>query len=231
MTASRRTSLVAGTLFVVATLAALAGAALTPDLTGPERLASAAAGSLGAARGGALLTLLAAVTGAGIAVVLFPVLTRTHPALAAGALIARAVEAVFYGVSVVALLGLLSLAGATDAPSVRLGDALAGVRMHASAIGVVAVALGTMLYSTAFYRARLVPRWLAAWGGAAAALLLISAARAILLDVPVTSCVVLAAPIFVQELVLAGWLLVRGFSPASTDVVRSEGMVAETAGV
>lgn len=217
MTPSRRAAIATGTLLLVALVAVLVADAVRPALTSdvltavgdaPERLAV-----------GALCYLLAAGTSVGIAIALYPVLRPTAPGLALAAVVFRTIEASFYIVAVVALLGLRPLAealraGAPDeTATVRLlADALLAGRGHATVIGVVAFAVGAACYYTVLYRARLVPRWLSGWGLVAVVLLAVSCVLSLVADRPVTGNIVLAVPIAVQEAVLGVWLLVRGFA-------------------
>ena len=70
---------------------------------------------------------------------------------------------------------------------------------------------GLILYSL-LLRSALVPAWLAAWGLAGAALILVEGVLEMYqLDLPVFVQAVLTAPIAVNEMVLAVWLIVRGF--------------------
>ena len=81
--------------------------------------------------------------------------------------------------------------------------------------GILAFYLGATVYYAVFFRSRLIPRWLSGWGIAATTLGL-TAALLVFFDVAdmfSTLHVALNVPIFLNELVLAGWLLVRGFSP------------------
>lgn len=80
-------------------------------------------------------------------------------------------------------------------------------------IGVLAFYVGASMYYFVFYRARLIPRWLSGWGLAGTAL---GAVAGLLVLFRVTGYmsapqVALNLPIGVNEIVLAIWLLVRGF--------------------
>ena len=68
------------------------------------------------------------------------------------------------------------------------------------------------------YRSRLIPRWLSAWGLLGAALLVVSTVMSGLAqDFGFTTVnTVLNIPIGLQEMVLAVWLIVRGFSQPPT---------------
>jgi len=95
-----------------------------------------------------------------------------------------------------------------------IADALLGMREHSTLVGVFAFTLGALMYYTVFYRARLVPRWLSGWGIAATLLMMIACLLSLFSNSPVTGYTFLFLPILVQEMVLAGWLLVNGFRPS-----------------
>jgi hypothetical protein len=87
-----------------------------------------------------------------------------------------------------------------------------------SALGYVpAFCIGASIYYTVFYRTRLVPRWLSAWGLLGLALLLGSNLAVVFgfLDSTSPLVAVLTLPILVQELVLAARLIIRGFDPSA----------------
>jgi uncharacterized membrane protein HdeD (DUF308 family) len=96
-----------------------------------------------------------------------------------------------------------------------IGDALLAVRAEAILAGVFAFVMGASMYYYLFYRSRLVPRWLSGWGLGAVLLMLVACLLALFSRNPVTSYVVLIIPIALQEMVLAVWLLAKGFSPAA----------------
>ena len=226
MTPIRRASLTVGALFVVATVSALAASAVEPVVNGTDALA-ALPDSSGAFMLAALLHLVAAGASVGIAVALYPVLRRAYPALALGSVVFRTIEAVFYTVGLVAALSVLPLARElVAAPADRhaeitgMAELMLGLREHATVAGVVAFCTGALLYYVALYRSGLLPRWLSAWGVLGAVSMLTACVLALWAGRPVTGYVVLALPIAVQEMVLAGWLLVRGFAaePARSPV-------------
>ena len=81
---------------------------------------------------------------------------------------------------------------------------------------VLTFGLGALMYYWVFYRSRLVPRWLSGWGLVGATLVTVSGLLVMFgLAVPLgTTQAVLALPIAVQEIVLAVWLIAKGFNPA-----------------
>jgi Domain of unknown function (DUF4386) len=216
---ARTTAIVTGVLFIVATVASVTATALEPALTGPDYLGGFSAHPNQAAAG-AFLYIVAALASAAIAVALYPVLKATGAGLALGSVVFRSLEAAMYLVGVVALLSLLTLgdrfaaAGAADRTSLQtIGDPMVSVRDHASLVGVFAFCLGALLYYHLFYRSRLIPRWLSGWGIAGIFLMLVACMMALFSDNPVTGYVPLAIPIGLQEMVLAAWLIIKGFGP------------------
>jgi hypothetical protein len=169
---------------------------------------------------GALLLLVAAFACAGIAVAMYPVVKRTDTGLALGSVVFRTLEAVMYMVAVVSLLSLSTLgqasiaAGAADQTALgAIGGLLLSLREHATLAGVFAFCLGAFLYYTAFFRSRLIPRWLSGWGIVAIGMLAAANVLALFAGRSVTDYLPMALPIFLQEMVLAVWLIARGFSP------------------
>ena len=78
---------------------------------------------------------------------------------------------------------------------------------------LLAFSLGGLLYYVVFYRSRLIPRWLSVWGIGGVVLLMVAAVLLIFGVISPLSPgqIALAVPIGVQEMVLAVWLIVKGF--------------------
>jgi hypothetical protein len=89
------------------------------------------------------------------------------------------------------------------------------MRDEAVLAGVFAFSAGALMYYLILYRFPLIPRWLSGWGIAAVLLMLLACFLALFSQSPVTSYTILAAPIAVQEMALAVWLIARGFRTSS----------------
>jgi Domain of unknown function (DUF4386) len=206
----------AGLLFIAATATSLIAAAFLGSLLdGPGFLATVSLHQ-GRLLTAGLFQLLAAFTSAAIAVTLYPVLRQHAPGMALGAVAFRLIEGVFYALSAAGALILVSLsdqltAGASAQAS---ADLVIDLRDAAGCVGVLAFYTGGTLYYLIFYRSRLIPRWLSAWGLAGTALGLVAGLLVLFQSIGTLSStqVALNLPIAVQEMVLAVWLIVKGLN-------------------
>ena len=71
------------------------------------------------------------------------------------------------------------------------------------------------MYNYLFFQSRLIPRWLSGFGIVAITSLTIACVLSLFSGNLITSYIPLASPIFVQEMVLAVWLIVKGFNPSA----------------
>jgi Domain of unknown function (DUF4386) len=222
MNTDRRTALSAGALFIIATAAILTATTISqPVLDHADYLTRVASGA-GQVNAAALLEFVAAAASAGIAISLYPVLRRWNVGLALGSVAFRIMEALLYIAGLVSLLSLVDLSRQfTDAsPAARvslqaIGDSLLSLRQEAGVAAVLAFSLGAFMYYYLFYRSRLIPRWLSGWGLVAIIFMALACVLAWFSHNPITGYVVLAAPIGVQEMVLAVWLIAKGFSSSA----------------
>jgi hypothetical protein len=207
-------------LFIVATAASLLSGPFLAPVTGSEYLTAAIHHTRVAT--GVLLGFIAALAAPGIAIALYPVLRRFGEGLALAAVGFRTIEGLFYALGMVVLLSLSTLSREfvdAGAPGDQHYQAL-GQTMLAQYHGLVdaglllAFSVGGLMYYLVFYRSKLIPTWLSAWGIAGAVLLLVAAVLVIFAVIGPLSAVqvALAAPIGVQEMVLAVWLIAKGFN-------------------
>lgn len=225
MSKDRRTAMVAGVLFIVATTAGLIGRVmlLDPILEGADILAKVAVNQTQVAAG-ALFGLVGFFTCAGIAIALYPVLRRYSEGLALGSVGLRIIEGVLYSIGAIAVLSMLTLArGLGEAGAAALssleasGALLLAVRSWAGIAGTLAFYPAGLMYYLVFYRSRLIPRWMSGWGivavvmGFTASILVVFQ----VVEPMTTPQIVLNLPIFLQEMVLAAWLISKGFSPSA----------------
>jgi hypothetical protein len=220
MNTTRKIAVITGVIFIIATVINLIASALTSVPTDTDYLTWLSAHS-NQVVGGALLYLISIFASGGIAIAMYPVLKEKNSGLALGSVVFRALEAAFYMVGLVSLLSLLTLsqqfitAGPTDRTTLQtIGNLLVHIRNHAVLVAVFAFCLGAFLYYTLFFQSRLIPRWLSGFGIVAILLMLTACVLSLFSGNRITSYIALASPILLQEMVLAVWLIVRGFNPS-----------------
>ena len=171
---------------------------------------------------GMLVELIWALAVVGIPVMIYPILKKRNEALALGFYSLRFIEAISTIVHCLILLTLLTLgqefvlAGAPDASYYQaLGTLLLAAREWVFNIGSGLVwSLSALLLNIILYETRLVPRWLSVWG-LIGAILSFGAYLSVFLSIHLTTW--LYAPIAVQEMAFAVWLILKGFNLSAID--------------
>ena len=233
MSSNRSIAVTTGVMFIIATLGSLASTALTASILGaPDYLARIWANE-GQFLLGAVFQLIGAVACPGIALAMYPVLKNHGVGFALASVGFRLIEGTLYVLIVVCLLLLVTVsheaataaAPAASAYSVTAVMLLAARDWLGPVGAVLTFGLGAFMYYWVMYRSRLVPRWLSGWGLAGVTLLMVSGLLVMFrLAVPLgTAQAILAIPIAVQEMVLAVWLIAKGFNPAAATAESADG--------
>jgi hypothetical protein len=165
----------------------------------------------------------------GMAVAVYPVIKRFSPSAAVAYVAARVLEMVTYIFGVISMLALVELgkqyvaSGAADAARFEpLGSILLGVPGWVGhiALDVAIFPLGAAVLYWVFFRTGLVPKWLSGWGLAGAALYWLAGVLVMFhVIAPLeTPHILLQSILGLQEIVLAVWLIARGFNPRAVKV-------------
>jgi hypothetical protein len=165
-----------------------------------------------------LLGMLTASMLVGIVITVFPLLRRNAGGMALWLLALASVSlavAVFEQISVMSMLSLSeahSRAGVAERESLQaLRVVVASARNWSHYVGLIIVGSTIFIFYTALFRLKLVPRALAAFGMAAAALQVIAVSMPLF---GISIVFLLLAPLGVSQLVLALWLITKGFDQA-----------------
>ena len=217
MNTYRKTAILVGALFIIATVACSISIFLTdPILDAPDYLTKVSANASQIIIA-ALLMLIDAIAVAAIAIVIFPVLKKHNTTLALGYVGARIIESVFFIFYVIILLSVMTVGRdfITAAPSEAshfqtTGNALMAVFDWTFTLGYgIVFTLSALLLNYALFQSKLVPRWLSLFGIIGAALsLLLNLFTFYSIELPEILDIVIA----VQEMVLAVWLIIKGFN-------------------
>jgi hypothetical protein len=178
----------------------------------------------------ALFILVMGLSLAMMPVIMFPILKRKNEALAVGYVVFRgALETFAYIAGAVCWLLLVVVAR-------QYADSVATVAVQFPSLGIMLVktkdifdgilsivfSLGLLMFYSVLYQARLVPRWISGWG--LIGVILYFASGLLMMPGLITSTTndVLQLPIFVQEMVLAVWMIVKGFNPSAITALSAK---------
>ena len=225
MNTYRKIAIIVGVLYIIGTVAGILSVVFsTPILDGPDFLTKVSANENQFITA-ALFVLLMGLSLALVPVVLFPILKKQDEALALGYIVFRgALETVTYIAMVITWLFLIIIgqeyvkAGASGAPYFQaLGVLFLKGNDSISTILVIVFSLGALVLYYLLYRSKLIPRWISVWGFIAITLHLVTGFLIIFqLMTPFSTInMVVNFPIFLQEMVMALWLIVKGFNPSA----------------
>jgi len=214
----RKISATVGVLYILGTVFGIASVALMNPISNAESYLIEIAGNNLRYISGAIAVLLMGVSLTFIPIVLFPILKRNYEKSALVCLVFRSgLEMVNYIFAALLALALLALAEnsvqlTSDAGIAYLiGDTLK--ELYGNPVLVIVFSIYAATLYAVFYRSKLIPRWISLFGFVAIALHF-SAGLLVLFGVQEdfsTSNLILNFPIFLQEMVMAFYLIIRGF--------------------
>jgi hypothetical protein len=221
MDSYRKTAIIVGALFIIATVSAILTIGILGTTLEPPGYLTAVATNETQVILAVICWLILAVSVLGIGVMMYPILKKYHGGLAQGYVALRLVETMCIVISSICLMTLLTMskefgAGTVDASYyLPTGSLLITLQDWSFSIGtLIFLGLGGLALNYGLYELKLVPKWLSLWGLIGATCIAIYGLLA-LFDLTTGSMIlnILAAPIAVQEMVFAVWLIVKGFNP------------------
>ncbi len=223
MNSNRKTAIIVGVLYIIGTVAGILSVVLTgPILDTPDYLVRTSANANQVIIG-ALFVLIMGLALAMVPVMMFPISRKHNEALALGYVVFRgALETVGYIATVICLLFLVTLSRAyvqAGAPDPSNFQALGTLLLDSNVISFTrsfVFNLGALMFYYLLYQSKLIPRWISGWGLIA---IIPNLAQPLLVMfglIKSSSTIdVLYLPMLVQEMVLAVWLIVKGFNPSA----------------
>ena len=167
---------------------------------------------------GSFLILMMGISLMAMTVFLYPIFRKDSKELAMGMILFRgALEGTFYFLSVLGFLALVVLGneyiitGADSAALQSMGNVLYWFQGRLAPTGSILFLVGAVCLYISFYRTRLIPRWLSVWGFIGTVLWLASQLlKFFSMDSGIGFYLeMVLAP---QEIVMAVWLIVKGFN-------------------
>ena len=218
MNSNRKRTIIAGSLYIVGTVAGVLSISTVADA--PDYLVKAAANA-NQVLSSALFQFIMTIAYLGFAITLYPILRKQMESLALGFLSFRIVAAVLNIIGFICLLLLLSLskqyvkAGTQDLSYFQtLGDLLRTGRDFVNHVAMIfATSVGGLMFYLLLFKTKLIPGWLSLWGFTGT-LFTIFASILIMfqkIEIITSTYIVLNLPLILLEIVLAIWLIAKGF--------------------
>jgi len=171
--------------------------------------------------GGVFLILMMGISLVAMTVFLYPIFRKDSEELAMGMVLFRgALEGTWYFVTALGFLALVALGneyvatGADSAALQSMGNVLYQFQASLAPVGPIFFLIGATCLYLSFYRTRLIPRWLSVWGFIAVVFYMASTLLKFFHMDPGIGFYLemVMAP---QEIVMAVWLIVKGFNPSA----------------
>ena len=215
MNSDKKTARIVGVLFIIATVSSVvSGTLIQSVIESPDDLANVAANKNPIMIGVLLLIALAASVVL-IPSLMFPILRKHNEKGALGYFGLRVIEAFTPIIDAICSLLLVTLsyeyvkAQTPNASYFRtLATLLLFARDWAFLLNPIIFGMGALLFYALLYQSKLIPRWLSAWGFIGAGLVVAAGVMGMFANFQI----ILALPIAVQEMVMAIWLMVKGFN-------------------
>ncbi len=228
----RTTAVTVGVLYLAATLSGGVAATVMAPLGSLSGSIAELAGSASRVWLAVVFELIMAVSVAAIACMFTPVLWRDgHTPGRQGLVVcylgSRLTEGALFLVGILGHLSLLGVSKAlTDSSSsaalaLPVSSALNVLSESSFALGQAVFCLGAAILYILLFVTRRVPRWLTLWGLIAAPLMLVASLLPLIHGGPgSTELSILHIPMMLQEMVLAVWLITRGFAAPQPEASR-----------
>jgi hypothetical protein len=224
--ASKKTAVIVGVLFIIGTIAGVLSVITTGSVFEGQNFLTNVAGNETRVALGALFVLTMGLSLAMVPVVIYPVLKKHNDVLALGYVVFRgALEPITYIGSVLSWLLLIPLSreyGSTAVANAAALQSMGTMILEAGKISAtlcsIVFPLGAIMLYAVLYQSKLIPRWLSVWGMAAVVLHMVVTGFGGLFSITSSLSTIqdiMAFPIFLQEMVMAVWLIVKGFNPAA----------------
>lgn len=218
MNSDRKRTIIAGVLYIAGIVAGVLS--ISAAIDAPDYLLKASANATQVLLA-ALFQFILTIAFIGFAVILYPVLRKCNESLALGFLSFRITAAVLNVIGFVILLLLLSLsqefvkAGTPDLYYFQtIGDLLRSGRDFVNHVAMVlASSAGGLMFYLLLYQSKLIPRWLSIWGLAGTVITIFASLLIMFdrIDILTPIYFFLNFPLVILEMVLAIWLIVKGF--------------------
>ncbi|MFC1785510.1 DUF4386 domain-containing protein [Candidatus Neomarinimicrobiota bacterium] len=222
MNSNRKTAIYAGIFIIMGMVAGVLS--VLPEVEGSNYLSEVSANQIKVLIGAFFQFTLVPIY-IGFALLLYPILKKYNESLAIGFVSFRIIAGIFQLIGVILLPIFILLSqeflksSTTDLSYFQLfGDVLKLGRDLSNHVGMMlATGLGNLILFYIFYKTKLIPRWLSSWGFIGNTLAMLASFLILfrIIDVIAPHFIFLTIPLVLQEIVLAIWLIAKGFNSST----------------
>lgn len=219
MNTNRRIAIITGILLFLSMVAGILS--IAPAIDTPEYLIKASANTIKVILS-ALFQFIMAIAYLGVAIALYPLLKRFNERLALGFLSFRIIAVVFILIGVIFLFLILTISqeyillGTKDSSYFQLIGGLlrSGRDLVNHVLMIIALNIGGIMFYIILFQSRLIPMWLSRWGLIGVTLTILASLLILFdfIEIITPIYILLNLPMALQELILAIWLLIKGFN-------------------
>ncbi len=232
MNTTRATAIIVGVLYIIGTVAGILSVIFTQPVVNAQDYLSVVTAHKNEMALGALFVLIMGFALALVPVLMYPITKKHNETLALGYIVFRGgLETVTYFGWVISWLLLVPLSQAyvnAGSPTGSHFQALGTLLLKAGEISGILTAivfpLGALMFYFVLFQSRLIPRWISVWGVIGVTLHLVGTGLLGMFGVtelPTILQLIVVLPILVQEMVMAMWMIVKGFNPAAIIPARA----------
>jgi hypothetical protein len=230
MNTHRKVAIIVGVLFIIATAVSILGQIMLPPIINAPEYLRIISENENKVITGVLLYFINSAAVVAISVMLFPIFRKQNETLALGYVASRIIESILVIACSVIILSLLTLsrqyggaASQEDYAFHALGASMLSISDWAWLVGVeIVFSLTAFILNVLLYQTKLVPRFISVWG-LVGAVLMFAEGLLRLFGLGSTSVVSMTfwIPIALNEMVLAVWLIGKGFDSSAIKLLHS----------
>ncbi len=225
MDSLRKTAVIVGLLFIIATVTAILTIGVLGEILETPLDFIEITENKNQIAISSILWIILAVSVLGIGVMMYPILKKFHEGVAMGYVTLRLTEAILIIIATISVLSLFTLSQefvAGDFEGINItpvGNLLIALQKWSFEIGtLIFLGLGGLFLYYPLYELKLVHRVLSIWGLIGAACVLLYGLLGLFgITADSVTLNLLAAPIAIQEMVFAVWLIAKGFDTSKID--------------
>jgi hypothetical protein len=229
MNSNKLAAKMVGILFILAAVSAVAGVLLYDPFLNSSDYLTKGSEYYDRVVLGALMELILVISAVGTATIMFPFLRKYNETIALWHVCFRFLEAIVITIGIISVLALLTLSkeyvagGATNIASYQAsGTILKAIHDWTFSLGPnFMLGINTVMYSYIFYKSKMVPKFIPILGMTGATLVFICAILVMFNVIDQVSLWggLLALPVAANEMILAVWLIAKGFNQSAIDLL------------